>query len=43
VGRLYQAGTEGCWETLESRCDLVCKICTSVPCPSSETKQSYLA
>ena len=31
-GRVCQVGTEGCWENLEARSALVCKICTSVPC-----------
>lgn len=30
-GRVCQLGTEGCWENLEARSALVCKICTSVP------------
>jgi hypothetical protein len=29
-GRICQVGTEGCWE---ARSALLCKICTSVPCP----------
>lgn len=37
--RVCQIGTGGCWKNLEVRCALVCKICTSVPCPRSETKQ----
>ena len=37
-GRVCQVGTEGCWENLEARSVLMCKICTSVPCPGSETK-----
>ena len=32
-GRVCQVGTEGCWENLEARSALVCKICTSVPFP----------
>jgi hypothetical protein len=32
-GRISQVGTEGCWENLEARSALVCKICTSVPFP----------
>jgi hypothetical protein len=28
-----QIGTEGCWENLEARSALICKMCTSVPCP----------
>jgi hypothetical protein len=28
-----QVRTEGCWENLKARSALVCKICTSVPCP----------
>ena len=31
-GRVCQVGTEGCWENLEARSALVCKICTAVPC-----------
>ena len=34
-GGVYQVRTEGCWENLEARPALVCKICTSVPCPWS--------
>jgi hypothetical protein len=26
-------GTEECWENMESRCALLCKICISAPCP----------
>ena len=37
-GRISQVGTEGCWENLEARSALVCKICTSVPCPGSKTQ-----
>jgi hypothetical protein len=29
-GRVCQIGTEGCWENLESRSALICKICASV-------------
>jgi hypothetical protein len=29
-GRVCQVGTEGCWENLEARSALICKICTSV-------------
>ena len=32
-GRVCQVGTEGCWENLEARSALVCKICTSDPYP----------
>ena len=28
--RVCQVGTEGCWENLEARSALICKICTSV-------------
>ena len=35
-GRVNQVGTEGCWENLEARSALICKICTSVP--GSKTK-----
>ena len=31
-GRVCQVGTEGCWENLEARSALVCKICTSSAC-----------
>lgn len=31
--RVQQVGTRGCWEDQEARSALVCKICTSVPCP----------
>ena len=31
-GRVCQIETEGCWENLEARSVLVCKICTAVPC-----------
>ena len=44
-GRVCQVGTEECWENLEARPTLICKICTPVPCPPYppsplETKQS---
>ena len=29
-------GIEGCWKTLEAWSALVCKICTSAPCPRPE-------
>ena len=32
-GRICQVGTEGCWENLEARSALICKICTSGLCP----------
>jgi hypothetical protein len=32
-GRVCQVRTEGCWENLEARFALLCKISTSVPCP----------
>jgi hypothetical protein len=38
-GRVWQVGTEGFWEILEARSALLCKICTSAPCPGAETKQ----
>jgi len=37
-GRVCQVGTEGCWENLEAKSALVCKICTSVFCPLVKTK-----
>ena len=39
-GRVSQVGTEGCWEDLEARSALLCKICASVPCPRLDTKHS---
>lgn len=33
VGRVGKVETEGCWENLESRSALICRICTSVPSP----------
>ena len=30
--RVCQVGSGGCWENLEARSALVCKICTSVAC-----------
>jgi hypothetical protein len=30
--RVCQVGTEGCWENLEARWNLICKICTLVLC-----------
>ena len=27
-GRVFQVGTEGCWENPEARIALVCKVCT---------------
>ena len=38
-GKVCQVGTEGCWENLEARSALVCKICTSAPYIGSETQQ----
>jgi hypothetical protein len=35
-GWVFQVGTEGCWENLEARCALVCKIHTSAFCSWSE-------
>ena len=35
-GGVCQVGTERCWENLEIRSALICKICTSVPCPGSK-------
>ena len=32
-GRVYQVGTEGCWENLEARSALICEIRTLAPCP----------
>jgi hypothetical protein len=32
-GRVSHVETEGCWENLETRLALVCKMCTSNPCP----------
>lgn len=29
--RIYQVGTEGCWENLKAKSTLICKICTLVP------------
>ena len=37
--RVYQIGTEECWENLEARPALVYKICTSAPYPRSEIQQ----
>lgn len=34
-GRVYQVGTKGCWENMEVRPALICKIRTSVPSPRS--------
>ena len=31
-GRVFQVRTEGCWENLEARSALMCKICMSAPC-----------
>ena len=42
VGRLCQVGTERLWENLEARSSIVCKICTSVPCPGLEMKREVL-
>jgi len=39
--KVYQIGTEGCWENLEVRLALICKICTiSSLSQGPETKQS---
>ena len=35
---LLQVRTEGCWENLEVRSVLVCKICTSAVCPGLESQ-----
>ena len=32
-GKVCQGGSEGCWESLESRSALICRISTSVPTP----------
>jgi len=32
--RVCQVETEGCWENLEARSALICKMCTSVPGPN---------
>jgi hypothetical protein len=37
--RVCKVGTGGCWESLEAKCALICKICTSGPCPRIETEQ----
>jgi hypothetical protein len=31
-GRVCQIAPEGCWENLEARSALMCKICMSAPC-----------
>jgi hypothetical protein len=31
--RVYQVGTEACWENLEARSALIRKILTLAPCP----------
>lgn len=41
-GRVSQEGTEGCWENLEARSSLVCKICTRQLVQGSETKHPSL-
>jgi hypothetical protein len=40
--RLCHVGTEGCWENLEARSALLCKICTSAPGPGSKSKDPSL-
>ena len=42
VGRVCQVGTEGCWENLEARSAVLCKICTLVSVPGSRTKHLSL-
>lgn len=37
-GRVCQVGTEGYWENLKARSDLICKIWTSVPCSLVQKK-----
>jgi hypothetical protein len=37
-GRLCWVGTERCWENLQARSALVCKICTLVPCPGVQSQ-----
>ena len=37
-GRVCQVGTEGCWENLEARSALICKIYISIPCSRYEAK-----
>lgn len=37
--RICQKETAGCWENLEVRSALICKIRTSVPCPGGVRNQ----
>lgn len=37
-GRVCQVGTEECWENLEARSALICKICTPVSCPRVQSQ-----
>jgi hypothetical protein len=39
-GQGCQVGTGGCWEKLDVRAALVCKMCTLAPCLRSETQHS---
>ena len=38
-GRECQVGTKECWENLETRSALTCKICIFISCPGVEPKQ----
>lgn len=37
-GLQRQVGTEECWENLEARSALICKICTPVSCPRVQSQ-----
>jgi len=39
--RVWQIGTEGCWENLEARSTLICIICFPVIYPWFQTKQEF--
>lgn len=38
--KVWKVRTEGCWEDLEARSALLCKICTSVPFPESKSNNN---
>lgn len=41
-GRICQVGTGGCWENLEARSALTCKIGTSLPCPCVQNQTKII-
>ena len=39
-GRVCQVETEEFWENQEAKSALICKICTSVPCPGVQNQST---